>query len=316
MREKDISVFVPVFNEEANIGQLYQQLHGVLNGLGVNYEIIFIDDHSSDPSFNILKELAGQDPNVKLISFKRNYGQTAAMQAGFENSSGRIIISIDADLQNDPADIPLLIDKMNQGYDVVCGWRKNRKDKFISRRIPSIAANWLISKITGLKLHDYGCTLRAYRVEAVKAISLYGDMHRFIPVYAFWEGASVAEIAVNHRKRKSGKSKYNISRTYKVLLDLLTIKFLRDYSTRPSYLFGGIGLILCLCAGILAAVSVAKKILFGIFIHKDPLMLFAVMFFLMGTFCILEGLLAEIIIRFYHESTNKPIYSIKERVNF
>jgi glycosyltransferase involved in cell wall biosynthesis len=238
------------------------------------------------------------------------------MQAGFENSSGKIVISIDADLQNDPADIPLLIDKMKHGYDVVCGWRKNRKDKFVSRRIPSITANWLISKITGLKLHDYGCTLRAYRSEAVKAISLYGDMHRFIPVYAFWEGASVAEITVNHRKRASGKSKYNISRTYKVLLDLLTIKFLRDYSTRPSYLFGGIGLFLCFCASVLAAVSVAKKILFGIFIHKDPLMLFAVMFFLMGTFCILEGLLAEIIIRFYHESTHKPIYSVKERINF
>lgn len=316
MAQKALSIFIPIFNEEKNIRELYAELSAVLERLGVDYEVIFIDDHSFDSSYKILKEIADSHREVKLIRFKRNYGQTAAMQAGFEYSTGEIVISMDGDLQNDPADIPHLIEKIKEGYDLICGWRRNRKDKLFSRRFPSILANKLISKITGLNLHDYGCTLKAYRNELVKSISLFGDMHRFIPAYAFWNGASITEIVVNHRKRKAGESKYNLSRTYKVLLDLLTVKFLSDYSTKPSYLFGGIGLFFFFIGSVLATIAGIEKIFMGVFIHRNPLLLLAVMFFLMGTFCILQGLLAEIVIRFYHESQNKQIFKVEEKLNF
>lgn len=316
MEEKYLSVFIPIFNEEDNISKLYSELKLVLKDAGFSYEIIFIDDSSSDSSYKIMKDMAKDDKNVKVIHFKRNYGQTAAMQAGFEYSSGKIVISMDGDLQNDPKDIPRLIKKVNEGHDVACGWRKNRKDKLLSRRIPSLIANRLISKITGLKLNDYGCTLRAYKDEIAKSIYLHGDMHRFIPAFAFWEGASIAEVIVNHREREAGKSKYGISRTYGVMLDLLTIKFISDYSTKPSHLFGGLGLTLCLAGFLAAIIAIVKKVLFGIFIHKNPLMLLAVMLFLIGIFFILMGLLAEIIVRIYYKSQNKPIFHIKDKINF
>lgn len=316
MEEKYLSVFIPIFNEEDNIPKLYSELKSVLKDISFSYEIIFIDDNSVDMSYKILRDIAKSDNNVKVIHFKKNYGQTAAMQAGFEYSNGKIIISMDGDLQNNPEDIPKLIKKIDEGYDVVCGWRKYRRDKFISRKIPSYLANKLISKITGLKLNDYGCTLRAYKNEAAKSIYLYGDMHRFIPAFAFWEGASIGEIVVNHRERIAGKSKYGISRTYGVMLDLLTIKFISDYSTKPSRIFGGPGLTLCL-AGFLAAITaIIKKILFGVFIHRNPLMLLAVMLFLIGIFFILMGLLAEIIVRIYYKSQNKPIFHVKDKINF
>lgn len=316
MNTKKISVFIPIFNEEANIYELYSQLDRVLVDLNLEYEIIFIDDHSTDASYKILKEISHKDKNVKVIHFKKNYGQTAAMQAGFMNSKGDIVISMDGDLQNDPADIPELIEKINEGYDLVCGWRKKRKDKFFSRRLPSLIANKLISKITGLKLHDYGCTLKAYKSEIVKTMSLYGDMHRFIPVYAFWEGASITELVVNHRERNAGKSKYGMSRVYKVILDLLTINFLSNYSTKPNYLFGGIGLSLCSISMAITIIPVVKKILYGTFIHRDPLILLSVMCFLIGVLFVLIGLLAEILVRIYHESQSKPIFNIKEKINF
>ncbi|MDP2905295.1 MAG: glycosyltransferase family 2 protein [Candidatus Omnitrophota bacterium] len=316
MQDKYLSVFIPIFNEEENIGRLYSELNSVLKGMGVPYEIVFIDDHSTDSSYKLMRDIAAGDNTVKLVHFKRNYGQTAAMQAGFEYSSGKVIVSMDGDLQNDPGDIPALVKKIEEGFDVVCGWRKNRKDRLLSRRVPSVLANRLISRITGLKLNDYGCTLRAYTFEIAKAMYLHGDMHRFIPAFAFWEGASVAEIAVNHRQRVAGKSKYGISRTYKVILDLLTIKLISDYSTKPSHFFGGIGLVLC-CASFLAVmVAAAKKIFLGVFMHKDPLILLAVMLFLLGVFFILMGLLAEMVVRIYYRSQNKSIFHVKDKINF
>lgn len=316
MEEKYLSIFIPIFNEEDNLSMLYSELKSVLKDVSLNYEIIFIDDNSVDSSYKIIKDIAERDSNVKVIHFKRNYGQTAAMQAGFEYSSGKIIISMDGDLQNNPEDIPKLIKKIDEGYDVVCGWRKHRRDKFISRKIPSYLANKLISKITGLRLNDYGCTLRAYKNETAKSIYLHGDMHRFIPAFAFWEGASIGEIVVNHRERIAGESKYGISRTYGVLLDLLTIKFISDYSTKPSRIFGGPGLTLCLVGFLAAITAIIKKILFGVFIHRNPLMLLAVMLFLIGIFFILMGLLAEIIVRIYYKSQNKPIFHVKDKINF
>ncbi|MFH1084648.1 MAG: glycosyltransferase family 2 protein, partial [Chloroflexota bacterium] len=241
----DLSIVVPVYNEEENIQYLYDQLTAVLEPLGLEYEIICADDGSRDRSFALLAALAERDPRVKVIRFRRNFGQTAGFCAGFDYASGQIVITIDADLQNDPAGIPVLLEKMAEGYDVVSGWRKQRQDAAVSRKLPSKIANWLISRTTGVPVHDRGCSLRAHRKEIVKEMRLYGELHRFIPDIAAWLGARMAEVPVNHRPRRFGKSKYGLGRTFRVILDLITVKFLQSYSTRPIHIFGRWGL---LCA--------------------------------------------------------------------
>src|SRR3954471_6214049 len=253
----DISVFFPVYNEEPNLRPLHEKLNASLAQLGRSAEIIYVDDGSSDGSLNILREIAAHDPRVRVIAFRRNYGQTPAMAAGIHAARGRVLIPMDADLQNDPADIVRLLDKLDEGYDVVSGWRKNRQDTLITRKIPSKMANWLISKIGGVPLHDYGCSLKAYRRESLADVQLYGEMHRFIPIYASWAGARVAEIPVEHHARTMGKSKYGLSRTVKVVFDLMTIKFMASYQTKPIYVFGSFGMLafaLSITAGVWATV--------------------------------------------------------------
>ncbi len=308
----DISVVIPVYEEESNLPELHRQLTDVLNHMGRSYEIIAVDDGSRDGSFEVLRTLHEEDEHLVAVRFRRNFGQTAAFSAGFDLARGQIIITMDADLQNDPVDIPRLIETMEEGHDVVSGWRKHRKDPFISRRLPSIVANWLISVVTGVRLHDYGCSLKAYRRDVVKSIHLYGEMHRFIPALASWMGVSVAEIAVRHHPRKHGKSKYSISRTVKVVLDLLTVRFLLSYSARPMQLFGllgmgsfGIGFLIGLYLSVL-------KVFYGQSISNRPLLLLGVLMLVAGIQLLTMGLLAEVIVRTYHESQNKAIYVIRE----
>jgi len=276
---------------------------------------VFVDDGSTDGSDILLKDLAKKDHRVKVIRFTRNFGQTAAMAAGFSFARGRIYIPMDADNQNDPADIPRLLSKLEDGFDVVSGWRKERKDKMFTRRLPSKIANWLLSVVTGVKLRDYGCSLKAYRAEYIDTIDLYGEMHRFIPAYAHMAGARVAEIEVGHRPRTKGSSKYGLARTFKVLMDLLTVKFLLSYAKKPGYLFGGIGSILCLL-GVLSGVEVLlEKQFAGTFAHNNPFLLLAVFLFSIGVQLVMMGLIAELLVRTYHESQGKPIYLVKETVN-
>jgi glycosyltransferase involved in cell wall biosynthesis len=311
----DISVIVPFYNERENLAQLHKELVAALEPLGKVFEIIIVDDGSVDGSNKLLEQLACNDSRVKVVQFTRNFGQTAAMSAGFDFASGRIYVAIDADNQNDPADIPRLLKKLEEGYDVVSGWRKNRHDKFLTRRLPSMIANRLLSLVTGIKLKDYGCSLKAYRAEYIDAIDLYGEMHRFIPAYAHMAGARVAEIEVGHRPRTRGKSKYGLTRIFKVLMDLITVKFLISYAKKPSYLFGGLGSLLCV-AGIAAGFEVIiEKYVSGTFAHKNPFLLLAIFLFLIGVQLILMGLIAELLVRTYHESQGKPIYLVKETVN-
>jgi len=311
----DLSVILPVYNEEGNIQQLHDKIINALSKLDKSYEIIYIDDGSSDRSFDILSEIAKKDDKVKVIQFRRNFGQTAAIAAGIEHSQGDILIPMDADLQNDPEDIPKLLEKIEEGYDVVSGWRKNRKDRLITRKIPSILANKLISWVTGVHLHDYGCTLKAYKKDIIKDVKLYGEMHRFIPVYASWAGAKITEIEVRHHPRIYGKPKYGLIRIIKVLLDLFTVKFLAVYSTKPLYLFGGFGSGLCVSGVIFGAITLLQKYIEGVKAHRNPLLLLAVFLFILGVQLIMMGLLAELIIRTYHESQNKPVYLIKKTIN-
>lgn len=312
----DISIVIPFFNEVENLRDLYDSLHAVLPGLGKSYEIIFVDDGSRDGGCDVLKEAAKTDSHVKLIRFTRNFGQTAAMSAGFKEASGKIYITLDADNQNDPRDIPKLLTKMDEGYDVVSGWRKNRKDKLITRKIPSWMANALISKVTGVRLSDYGCTLKAYKAQFVDVFSLYGEMHRFIPAYSQLAGARITEIPVGHFPRTKGKSKYGLSRIFKVVLDLLTVKFLGSFATKPLYLFGGIGFFLNLAAFTTGFVVLYQKYVDHVFAHRNPLLLLAVFLSVLGVFLIMMGLLAELLMRTYHESQGKSIYLIQEKVNF
>src|SRR3954449_6781554 len=312
----DISVFLPVFNEEPNLRPLHEKLNESLRQLGRTAEIIYVDDGSSDGSLNILREIAAQDPRVRVIAFRRNYGQTAAMSAGIDAARGRVLIPMDADLQNDPADIRRLLDKLDEGYDVVSGWRKNRQDKMVTRKIPSMLANRLISWIGGVPLHDYGCSLKAYRRESLEDVKLYGEMHRFIPIYASWAGARVAEIPVEHHARTMGKSKYGLSRTVKVVFDLMTIKFLASYQTKPIYVFGMFGMCaiaLSFLAGVWATVLKLWK---GVSFILTPLPVITVVMLAIGVQFLLMGLLAEMLVRTYHESQAKPIYAIREKVGF
>jgi glycosyltransferase involved in cell wall biosynthesis len=313
----EISVVVPVYNEEENVEALHGKLKTALNALGLSYEVIYVDDGSRDRSFELLKALAGDDRQTKLIRFRRNFGQTAAMAAGMQYASGQVIIPLDADLQNDPADIPHLLAKIKEGYDVVSGWRKNRKDNAL-RRIPSRLANGLISRVTGVVLHDYGCSLKAYRAEVMKNVALYGEMHRFIPAYAAMVGARVTEIPVNHHPRAAGKSKYGIGRVFRVVLDLLVVKFLGGYGSKPIYFFGGAGLwsfgfgVLCWLEAVL------ERLLGGagaVHINRNPLFYVGILLFLVGMQFIMMGLLAEVGMRTYHESQGKTPYVIAETKN-
>ena len=312
----DISVFLPVFDEEPNLRLLHEKLDKALQKLGRTAEIIYVDDGSRDGSLAILRELAAGDSRVRVVSLKRNYGQTAAMAAGIDAARGRVLIPMDADLQNDPADIARLLDKLDEGYDVVSGWRKDRKDKLITRKIPSMLANRLISWIGGVPLHDYGCSLKAYRRESLEDVRLYGEMHRFIPIYASWAGARVTEIPVEHHARTAGKSKYGLSRTIKVLFDLLTIKFMASYQTKPIYIFGAFGVLSFFVSIIAGLWALILKMMHKADFIQTPLPIIAIVLFAVGIQFLLMGLLAEMLVRTYHESQSKRIYAVREMIGF
>ncbi|HEX8476457.1 MAG TPA: glycosyltransferase family 2 protein [Pyrinomonadaceae bacterium] len=311
----DISVFLPVLNEEPNLQPLHARLDEALATLGHTAEIIYVDDGSTDGSLDVLRKLAALDPRVRVISLRRNYGQTAAMAAGIDAARGHVLIPMDADMQNDPVDIRRLLDKLEEGYDVVSGWRKERQDKMVTRKIPSMIANALISVIGGVKLHDYGCSLKAYRREFLKDVRLYGEMHRFIPIYASWVGARVTEIPVRHHARTMGKSKYGLSRTFKVMLDLMTIKFMASYHTKPIYVFGMFGFFSFVISIIAAGWAILRKYWGESFI-RNPLLVVAIVMFAVGVQFILMGLLAEMLVRTYHESQAKTIYAVRDRIGF
>lgn len=312
----ELSIIIPVFNEAENLPQLFENLQKVMQKINKSYEVIFVDDGSQDQGGRILKERCRQDARLRVVLLRRNYGQTAALSAGFAAATGRIIIPLDADLQNDPEDIPMLLKKIEEGYDLVSGWRKERKDPFWSRRLPSQIANWIISRVSGVHLHDYGCTLKAYRREYIEQVNLYGEMHRFLPIYASWGGARITEVVVRHHERRAGKSKYGITRTFKVLMDLITVKFLGRYATKPLYLFGAIGSFLLLLSVASAVGVFYQKIFLGVSMIQTPLLLLTVFFILLGVLLIMLGLIAELTVRTYHESQGKPIYSIRETLNF
>lgn len=310
--KETLSVLIPVFNEEENVSPLFDRLIIALEKTGRPYEVIFIDDGSSDGTLEILLDISRKNPNIKIISFSRNFGQTAALSAGIDFSKGEILIPMDGDLQNNPEDILPLLQKLEEGYDVVSGWRKSRKDPFLTRRIPSMIANKIISFIGGVYLHDYGCTLKAYKRDILKNIRLYGEMHRFIPIYAQWIGARVSEIPVSHFPRRSGSSKYGMSRVFKVILDLMVIKFLLSYSQKPIYVFGGMGLLMMLGALISGGYAIYLKIFKQVSLILTPLPLLCALLLLLGFLSILMGFLAEILTRTYYESQGKPTYQIKE----
>jgi glycosyltransferase involved in cell wall biosynthesis len=312
----DISVFLPVYNEEPNLPPLHAKLDEALGKLGKSAEIVFVDDGSSDGSLKVLREIAAKDPRVRVVALKRNYGQTAAMAAGIDAARGRVLIPMDADLQNDPADIVRLLEKLDEGYDVVSGWRKNRQDKLVTRKIPSMLANRLISWIGGVPLHDYGCSLKAYRRESLQDVKLYGEMHRFIPIYASWVGARVAEIPVEHHARTMGKSKYGLSRTLKVVFDLMTIKFMASYQTKPIYVFGSFGMLAFLISVLAGLYAVFLKLFHKADFVQTPLPILAIVMFAVGIQFLLMGLLAEMLVRTYHESQSKAIYAVREKIGF
>jgi len=309
-----LSILIPVYNEEGNLSLLYEKLMTALQKAGRPYEVIFVDDGSSDGTMEILLDLREKNPNVKIVCFSRNFGQTAALSAGIDVSKGDILIPMDGDLQTDPEDILPLLQKIEEGYDVVSGWRKDRKDPFLTRRLPSKIANKIISLIGGVYLHDYGCTLKAYKRDILKNIKLYGEMHRFIPIYARWIGARVSEVPVRHFPRGSGSSKYGISRIFKVILDLMVVKFLLSYSQKPIYVFGGMGLLMILGAFLAGLFAIYLKYFEGTSFILTPLPLLCVFLLLSGFLSILMGFLAEILTRTYYESQGKPTYQIKEMI--
>jgi len=306
-----ISVVIPLYNEEENVQEMHSRLKSVLDKLDTDYELLFIDDGSSDNTLKLLQDIQLQDNTVVVLSLRRNFGQTAAFAAGFDYSRGDIIITMDGDLQNDPNDIPKLIELMKDN-DLVSGWRKKRKDPFISRRLPSILANWLISKVTGVNLHDYGCSLKAYKRDVIKNLKLYGEMHRFIPAVASWYGVRIAEVETEHHPRVRGKSKYGISRTMKVVLDLITVKFLQSFSTKPLQFFGPIGLASGLLGFLISTYLAIGKLRAGKEIGGRPLLLLGALLIIVGIQFIGMGLLGEMMVRVYHETQKKPIYVIKK----
>jgi glycosyltransferase involved in cell wall biosynthesis len=310
-----LSLFLPVLNEEDNLRPMHGKISEALKSLGKTAEVIYVDDGSTDTSLQVLRELAASDSRVRVIALRRNYGQTAAMSAGIDAAKGEILIPMDADLQNDPADIKRLLDKLDEGFDVVSGWRKDRQDKLITRKIPSWIANSVISKIGGVPLHDYGCSLKAYRRDVIQDVKLYGEMHRFIPIYASWAGARVAEIPVEHHARTMGKSKYGLSRTIKVVFDLMTIKFMASYQTKPIYVFGTFGMLSFFVSLIAGIWAVVLKLLGTSFI-LTPLPMITVVMLAISVQFFLMGLLAELQVRTYHESQSKAIYAVREKIGF
>jgi glycosyltransferase involved in cell wall biosynthesis len=308
-----LSLVIPVHNEEENLPELFESIQRSILPLGLTWDVTFVNDGSLDRSLAVLKNIAISDPeHVRVISLKRQYGQTAAITAGIDHSDGDVVILLDADLQNDPADIPLLLDELDKGYDVVSGWRKNRKDNLLVRTLPSRIGNFLISKVTGVHLHDYGCTLKAYRRDTLDRIHLYGEMHRFIPVYADKVGAKITEIEVNHHPRKHGKTNYGLDRIFKVILDLFTIQFLMRYADKPIYLFGGMGLgLMVISTGVLLFLMI-RRIVAAVSVLGSPFFQISVMLFVLGAQAILLGLIAELLMRTYHEAQNKRTYEIKE----
>lgn len=311
--QTEVSVVVPLLDERENLRPLYDQIKQALDGCYA-YEIIFIDDGSTDGSFDILTEFHQADPNVRVIRFRKNFGQTAALSAGFAHARGDVIIAMDADLQNDPADIPMLVEKLHEGCDVVSGWRKERHDNALTRLLPSRMANWLISTITGVKLHDYGCTLKAYRREVLAETKLYGEMHRFIPALASWSGAQITECVVNHRPRTAGVAKYGLGRTWKVILDLITVKFLGSFSTKPIYIFGGLGAVTAVGAILSGLMVLYQKFIssYHLAMNRNPLLVLTALLITATIQFILMGLLAELLVRTYHESQGRPTYVIRE----
>jgi glycosyltransferase involved in cell wall biosynthesis len=312
----NLSLIIPVYDEQDSLPFLFDAIYKVMNPLNHMWEVILVDDGSYDNSLTILKEYAEKDPrHVRVISFRRNFGQTAAIAAGLDYAQGETIVLLDADMQNDPADIPMMLAKLDEGYDLVSGWRKSRKDNAFTRNLPSLIANWLISRVTGVHLHDYGCTLKAYRRDVLEGFRLYGEMHRFIPVYASSVGAKITEMPVNHHPRKFGRAKYGLERTAKVMLDLLTVKFLVAYASKPIYLFGGAGGFLMIISTLIMTYLLVRRLFFLVGVVGSPLFQMSGMFFILGFQSILMGLIAELLVRTYHESQRKPTYTVRSMIN-
>ena len=310
----EISLVIPIYNEAPNLDALYGEITAALEPWGRSYEVLLIDDGSRDGSLEILRRLQASDPRLRVIRFRRNFGQTAAFAAGFAHARGRVIITSDGDLQNDPKDIPMLVERLEEGADIVCGWRRDRKDRFLTRRVPSMIANALISRATGVQLHDYGCSLKAFRAEVVKPLRLYGEMHRFIPAIASEQGVVVEEVVVNHRARRAGTSKYGLGRTIRVILDLLTVKFLLNYATRPLQIFGLVGLSMGGLGGLIMVYLGWVRLIERQAIADRPLLLFGILLVSSGLQLLTIGLLAELQARTYHESQDKPTYAIRELI--
>ncbi len=308
----DLSVVIPLYNEALNVAELHRELTAALGTWGRPYELLFIDDGSADGTFPALRALQAGDPHVRVIAFRRNFGQTAAFAAGFAHARGRLIATSDGDLQNDPRDLPMMVDVLDEGYDIVCGWRRKRRDPWLTRRLPSSLANWLISRTTGVKLHDYGCSLKVFRGDVVRSLRLYGEMHRFIPAIASEQGVRIAEVAVNHRPRRFGTSKYGLSRTMRVILDLFTVKFLLSYSTQPIQVFGPPGLLMGAAGVAITAYLGYVRLFGGQAIGDRPLLLLGILLVFAGMQFVTLGLLAELQARTYHESQDKPIYAVRE----
>jgi len=313
----DLSIIIPVYNEDENLPLLQSAIQQSLGSLQkLAWEVIYVDDGSSDNSLQVLENFAADDPeHTRVVAFRRNFGQTAAIAAGIDHSQGEILILMDADLQNDPADIPMMLEKMDQGYDVVSGWRLNRQDTYLTRVLPSRIANWLISTVTGVHLHDYGCTQKAYRREVITGFRLYGEMHRFIPAYAYSVGARIIELPVHHHARRYGKAKYGLTRTLKVVLDLFTVKYLISYANKPIYLFGGTGIFLIGLSAITLLFLLVRRVTLSIPVLSSPFFLMSTMFMILGFQSILMGLIAEMLVRTYHESQSKPTYTIRKVIN-
>ena len=311
-----LSIVVPVYNEEKNLPELFEQIVAAMQPLEMDWDVTFVDDGSRDASVEVIRQLHEQAPErVRMVVFRRNYGQTAAISAGINQSDGDIVILMDADLQNDPADIPLLLEELDKGFDVVSGWRKNRQDNQLTRNLPSHMANRLISSSTGVHLHDYGCTLKAYRREILQSINLYGEMHRFIPVYAKEAGGKISEVVVHHHPRKHGKANYGLERTIKVILDLFTVQFLTKFSQKPIYLFGGVGLGLMVISFALFLWLAIRRIVAAVSVLGSPWFQISIMMFILGFLAVLLGLIAELVMRTYYESQDKKTYAIREVVD-
>lgn len=311
-RTIDVSIVVPLYNEAESLPRLYESLLPLLDDWAREFEVILVDDGSTDNTADILRGLQAQDNRLTAVFLRRNFGQTAAFAAGFDHARGNVIVTMDGDLQNDPADIPMLLDKMDEGYDIVSGWRVDRQDTYITRKLPSQVANRLISRITGVQLHDYGCSLKAYHRDVIDGIQLYGEMHRFIPALASWMGVRVTEVPVNHNAREFGQSKYGLSRIVRVILDLLTVKFLLDYATRPIQIFGLLGLIMLLIGGGMGTYLATIRLFFDQAIGNRPMVILAALLIMVGVQLVIMGLLGEVLVRTYHEAQNKPVYVVRE----